>query len=120
MKQSEGERTAFEKRAGELHDQIHEVAALMDYHTRFEIGWAPEEAIPILADALQEAWQASRVSLVEEIAQKYREYHECDCGCGAPERKYNTASGHAMNCRTYWIAELELEYGLTGQGGAKS
>lgn len=47
-----------QKLAAELHDRIHEVAALVDYHSRVEIGWAPEEAIPMLAEALQAAYSA--------------------------------------------------------------
>ena len=63
-------RERFEKEAGVLHDRIHEVAALVDYHTRVEIGWAPEEAIPILADALEAAYQRGREAGLEEAAKE--------------------------------------------------
>jgi hypothetical protein len=54
-------RERAEKIAGPLHDEIHEAAALIDAHTRVEIGWAPEDSIPMLADAL-EAFALSVVS----------------------------------------------------------
>ena len=67
-------RERFEKEAGVLHDRIHEVAALVDYHTRVEIGWAPEEAIPILADALEAAYQRGREAGLERAAQMADEW----------------------------------------------
>jgi ethanolamine utilization microcompartment shell protein EutL len=41
------------KRAGDLHDKIHEVAALVNTKG-VEVGWAPEDAIPILAKELND------------------------------------------------------------------
>lgn len=51
----------WKKRAGDLHDRIHEVAALVNTNG-VEIGWAPEEAIPILEEALEEAYNEGKTS----------------------------------------------------------
>lgn len=71
------ETRSWERIAGELHDHIHEAAALVDAHTHVEIGWAPEEAIPILADALERAARSAQpcdididLWLAEQIAEK--------------------------------------------------
>lgn len=42
--------------AAALHDKVHEVAALVSWpDTNLVIGWAPEESIPVIAQALAEA-----------------------------------------------------------------
>jgi hypothetical protein len=52
----------FTRLAGELHDQVHEAAALVNMGG-VEIGWAPEDAIPLLAVGLAEAYEAGQRSI---------------------------------------------------------
>jgi hypothetical protein len=43
---------AAHARAADLHDRVHEAAALVEYNSGKPAGWAPEDSIPILADEL--------------------------------------------------------------------
>lgn len=45
--------------AGELHDQVHEACGLVSLNGA-DVGWAPEEGIPIIAQALREMIERGR------------------------------------------------------------
>lgn len=68
--QVDNNRLQFHDEAASLHDRIHEAAALVSWPDEVEIGWAPEEAIPILAEALQEKFEAGRQSELEAAARE--------------------------------------------------
>jgi len=56
--QAKGPPEDIQARAARLHDEVHEAAALVDAAEPMRtIGWAPEEAIPIIENALQEEQQ---------------------------------------------------------------
>ena len=52
-----------------------------------------------------EGWNAC----LRMVAKRLRERISELCDCDAPKSKYNTASGHAMNCPAYELAEFEKE-----------
>lgn len=55
----------FDKLAGDLHDAVHEASALVNLEGQ-TIGWAPEDAIPLIAAALKQAYVAGRESAKEK------------------------------------------------------
>lgn len=61
--------SAFEKLAGDLHDQIHERSALVNMQG-VEIGWAPEDSIPLLAQELEAQYKAGGDAALEEAAKR--------------------------------------------------
>ena len=59
----------------------------------------------------QECWNAAQKQAFERSAQLHHNHmdKEVPCDCGAPESKYNTANGHAMNCPQYdWLMAEEV------------
>lgn len=60
----------------------------------------------------REAWQASRRATLGTVADKLREFKDCECGHNDdPKRfKYNTVSGHSIDC--YWDLADSLVRGL--------
>lgn len=49
----------FMKLAGELHDQVHEACGLVSLNGT-DVGWAPEEGIPLIAEALKQMFERGR------------------------------------------------------------
>lgn len=49
----------FMEIAGQLHDQVHEVCGLVAMDGK-DVGWAPEEGIPMIAAALKEMYERGR------------------------------------------------------------
>lgn len=99
------------ERAGELHDEVHEAAALVDYHTKVEIGWAPEEAIPILTEALGAVYLMGREDAVwvEAHETNYRQtptggwVWTCRCQAGTPLfLPFDTRDECVQQTRLHW------------------
>ena len=60
--------------AAELHDRVHERAALVTTNG-VDVGWAPEDAIPMLAEALAEAEERGKRAEYQRQAQIAMELH---------------------------------------------